>query len=111
MAHEVEKTISLSVFEEVKKNLELGLEKLIPSHVHNGIREYVLSGRPTGSFLAYVFSNDFIKSFQHADMDNKRVLENYVWFMMSHMPVGSFGSEKNVKEWKAHSGLKGLVKS
>lgn len=83
------------------------VEERIPHHMHNGIIEYVMRGRPTGDFLRSVLSNELKQSFQRADTENLPALERYVNLMLQ-LPYTCQGSEQKYLDWVAHRGLLGL---
>lgn len=81
-----------------KELVESGLH-LIPSHMHEGVRNYYYLGYKPGSFLAAVLSNDFMGAVGRADMDNLVALPQWGKFLYNHTPCGSYGSPENVKLW------------
>lgn len=72
---------------------------LIPEHMHDGIRAYVETGRPTGSFLTAVLRNDLFSAAERADGKNKRLLYEWVKFLYSYAPSECWGNPHRVDDW------------
>ena len=68
-------------------------------------------GRSTGDFLHGVLSNDLMRTFAHADEQNRRVVHRYAQFLYNHAPVGCYGSEAQVNRWMQIGGLYGVEKA
>lgn len=80
---------------------------LIPEHCRDGLDAYLGEGRPVGHFLTAVLSNDLAAAAGRADDENRPRLADYVRFLYSYAPAGSWGSPKAVKDWIARGGLAG----
>lgn len=78
----------------------------IPYHMRDGIVDYIMDGRETGGFLRAVFCNQFVQSFQRADVANLKVLDRYVRLLMD-VPSPCQGSEREYEEWIKVGGLRG----
>lgn len=80
---------------------------LIPEHCRAGLREWIENGVVPGGFLCAVLENDLSRAVQRADMTNRKALPDYVTFLYTYAPRGSWGSPRNMEKWAAHQGLKG----
>lgn len=74
---------------------------LIPNHMHEGLRVYCENHRRVGGFLQAVLSNDLCKAVTKADTLNKSALANYIMWLHTYAPSGSFGSAEAYEEWTA----------
>lgn len=83
----------------------------IPFYMQEPIRNYIINGHPIGDFLFEVFCNNLTMAFARADANNKSVMEGYAALLLAGIPAMAFGSEKRIKDWKAHSGYRGLMAS
>ena len=72
----------------------------IPEYMHDGIRRWILDGILPGSFLEAVIRNDFKGACVNADENNSRYLANYGKFFTWYAPMGCWGCNENVKDWK-----------
>ena len=69
----------------------------VPRHMRTGVLEYVLSGRPTGSFLRAVLENNLHNAAMRADEDNRICF--FAWAaVLDAMPLGMWGSKEKVDE-------------
>ena len=84
-----------------------GLERL-PSHMHGGIKRWILNGIPAGSFLNSVLRNDLMGALGKADEMNKHALFEYGMFLYNDAPSGCYGSLDECVEWAMHSGLSNI---
>ena len=82
---------------------------LIPGHMLDGVRRYVINGIPMGSFGTAIFSNDFMGAAGRADQDNLYMLEGWARFLYNHVPSGCKGSAERVSDWIAKGGAAGNV--
>lgn len=82
---------------------------LIPGHMHQAIRDYVLHGYQPGSFLTALLSNDFMEAAGRADEDNARRLTGWAMFFYNYIPTGCYRSPKAVATWIADGGLTGRL--
>lgn len=93
-----------------KEALEEHARRLnIPDYMQDGLIEYILHGRPTGSFLTAVLSNDLKEACSRADSTNIHALPRYISFLYNHAPVGCWGSEERVESWIERGGLVGVM--
>jgi hypothetical protein len=84
---------------------------LIPSHMHEGVRAYVMEGVPAGGFLMALLRNAaFSEVVARADDANQRALLGWAKFLHNEMPAACHGSAGRVETWLAHGGLKGWQK-
>lgn len=79
----------------------------IPSHMVDGICDYIIFGVPPGGFLTALLSNDLKESFGRADDMNQRAMRQWVMFMYNEMPSQAQGSPEKVQAWLEHAGLNG----
>jgi len=77
----------------------------IPLGMRDAIVMWVLWGRPTGSFLQALLSNDLMGAFRHGDEHNQRTMRDWVKLLYNGAPAGCYGSPANVKAWAAQFGL------
>jgi hypothetical protein len=82
----------------VSERLEEGLH-LIPGHMHDGVRRYVLQGIPMDNFGTAIFANDFMSAAVRADQINAYALLSWVQFIYNYVPSGCHGSYDLVKKW------------
>ena len=92
--------ISEEQIEEIKRKALEGIH-MIPEHMHDGIISYLTQGRPQGSFLTAVLSNDLIDAFVRADHINSANMFNWVKYLYNYAPPSSYGSPEKVKDWLA----------
>jgi len=78
----------------------------IPEHLWEGMKRYVLEGRPVGSFLTAVFSNDLFGAYARADDEAAAAVRDIVVYIHNECPIGCHGSVEKVAEWRGHGGLK-----
>ena len=81
---------------------------LIPIYMQGGVKRYIEEGRRPGHFLSAVFSNDLAEAVARADDTNQQKLVNYITFLYTYAPSGSWGSKENFESWIKQGGLKGL---
>jgi hypothetical protein len=74
---------------------------LIPAHMWGAIERYMLHGIPPGSFLTAVLSNDLREAFARADDENTACMKQWVQFLYSYAPSGSWGSPEHFHSWIA----------
>lgn len=79
----------------------------LPDHMKKSVKEYIENGRPIGSFLTAVFSNNLVKSFGRADPTNFRHMDKWAAFLYNEAPTPCWGSEKAVAAWIKKGGLNG----
>lgn len=79
----------------------------LPAHMQDGVRAYIETGRPGGSFMTAVFANDMKNAFMRADAVNQRAMEAWVRFLYWYAPVACQGSYEKVEAWTKRHGLLG----
>lgn len=89
--------------EYIEERLKAG-QHLIPSHMTDAIKLYVLHGIPPGSFLTAVLSNDLFEAVGRADDANQQALVGWVLFLYNYVPSGCKGSPEHYREWIARGG-------
>ncbi len=79
----------------------------IPRTMWESLVEYVVVGRPTGSFLAALLCNDLILAVKKADDLNIQRLRDYVSFLEGCAPSMCYGSSAVYNEWIRSGGVTG----
>ena len=86
--------------------LDEGL-RLVPPHLHRGIRGYVLHGQPVGDFLTACFANDFGRAVERADEVSLAAILEITQFLYGYVPGNCWGSRDHVRAWQVKGGLLG----
>ncbi len=86
-----------------------GIE-ILPTHMRDTVRLYVLKGIPGGSFLNAVLSNKLVEAFSRADDMNAAAMRSWASWLHNFAPSGCWGSQDDVTAWVKHGGLLGLDK-
>ncbi len=81
--------------------------RLIPSHMHDGVRRYVMNGEAVGDFLTAILANDFMDACGRADSMNLNALQGWAKFLYNHVPAGCRGSRDVIRKWQAGHGIAG----
>jgi hypothetical protein len=81
----------------------------IPEHLLDGLRQYIDSGIPLGSFLEAVVSNDLRTALLTADPQSLTSLTAIVLFMARHAPAPCWGSAHAYRRWVRGGGLRGMA--
>lgn len=84
--------------------LDEGL-RLVPPHLHAGIRGDVLHGQPVGDFLTACFANDFREAVGRADETSLTGILEISRFLYLHVPAACWGSREHVRAWQERGGL------
>ena len=74
--------------------------------MRDGIITYICDGRPTGSFLEHVISNQLFEALDFADDLNIHVLPVYAAFFYNEAPRECFGSPQRYKDWIKQKGMR-----
>ena len=82
--------------------------ELIPHHLVEGIKRYVLYGQPVGDFLTNVFENNFMGIVGRADATNMFLLPVYAQLLYNATPTLCHGSPARVTDWIEMGGIKGM---
>ena len=85
-----------------RAGIERGLHEYgVPKHLHEGLVQYVLTGQPTGDFLAYCLENNFAEALVRAGgdltIDDLRAIAKWLW---NECPRRAWGSPGIVKTWR-----------
>jgi hypothetical protein len=105
---DLEKTLEYFIaFEKMLTDWDCRGEK-IPERMAAGIARYVIYGISPGHFMNKVLSNDLMGASNHADQQNRKLLDVYVCLMHNILPFNCWGSEELVYEWSKRGGLDGL---
>ena len=78
----------------------------IPTHMREGLRNYVLHRRRSGDFLMSVLENNLSQAAMRADMTNRRdeILVRFSWLLHSGgIPNDAWGSKVKVDKWLART--------
>lgn len=75
------------------------LDRLVPGHLHAGLRRYVEERRATGGFLRAVLSNDLFGAIGQADSESLAGLVGLVQWIYCHVPSNCYGSPEKVTAW------------
>ncbi len=81
---------------------------MIPHHCREGVRAYLVQGRPTGGFLSAIFANDLRLAMAKTDDMNKGRIQDYLDFLCMYAPAKAHGSLANFGAWLKQGGLGGL---
>lgn len=84
--------------EYLAKKIEENIE-LLPEHMRDGIRLYVLEQCEPGGFMTAVLENDLKGAVARADHINKRALTQIVEYCMWTLPSNCWGSPEKVSAW------------
>ena len=101
------KNWSREEMESYRNSLERAIEKYprIPEMSRDSLVQYILMGRPVGSFLHAVLSNNLMQAVWRADDHNQVALHEYAKFLCNHAPIDCYGSEKATDDWRASGGM------
>lgn len=74
---------------------------VVPTHLRNGLAEYVIHGREVGGFLGYCLENNFAEAAVRAggdlDLDDLRAIAKWLF---NECPRNAWGSPAAVKAWR-----------
>lgn len=73
----------------------------VPQHLREGLREYIVRGRPTGGFLRAVLENDLVSTVTRADPLSHAGLQAVINFLLDVAPAPAWGSRAKVEAWIA----------
>lgn len=80
----------------------------IPQITREAIDAWVHRARPTGGFLSAVLQNDLRSAVGHADEEHVDVLPVIVAYLVNLCPVGCWGSESTMEDWRRLGGMSGI---
>lgn len=83
----------------------------LPSWGEETLTRYRDHGTPAGSFVEAILCNDLMGACSRADVLNRSRLHDYCRFLFTHMPIGSYGCQKNYDDWIKMGGLNGMRKT
>ena len=78
---------------------EQALQRLVPPHLQDTIKNYLDHGLRTGGFLEAVISNDLFAAMRRADGISRNNLHGIVQFFWNYTHSNSFGSPKTYSDW------------
>lgn len=79
----------------------------IDPRIREALDAYAQTGRPVGSFLTAVLSNDLFEACARADPYNLDTLPIITAYVFNHLPAESYGSRESMESWIAHRGQVG----
>jgi hypothetical protein len=91
-----------SELERVFVSLASAIEQpaIVPAHVRDAIDAYVEAGRPPGSFLYCVLTNDLTGAcLRAADDASRHSLASIVRYLRENVPQSCWGSAEHVMRW------------
>lgn len=91
---------------EVERALTNG-QSLIPEHLWDGVRGYILFGLENGSFLTAVFANDLLNAATSADQVALDRLPDLMRFMHNYAPEVCWGAKSVRDSWRRMGGVEG----
>jgi hypothetical protein len=81
---------------------------IIPAHMRHGVYEYVMHGRPVGSFLTSVISDQPISTvWAKADQTNRDQMNGWMIFLYNYFPSKARGSAEAMQAWIDKGGIIG----
>lgn len=83
------------------------LLELVPTHLQDGIKNYIEQGVPMGGFLHAVFGNDLFETFSKADGESRKWVFSIVTYIYNYAPGACHGHYDKVAEWHNLGGLVG----
>ncbi len=75
-------------------------DRLIPAHMHDALRDWIVYGHMPGRFLTAVLENDLMEAAGRADLINRAALADYATFLYNYAPQACHGSPEKVKSWE-----------
>jgi hypothetical protein len=72
---------------------------LLPAHLREGMRRYLVERVPTGDFLRAVLENDHMQAVGRADPLSRDQLHFIATFLNLHAPANAHGSPEAVAAW------------
>jgi len=85
-------------------------EALVPSHIREPIRQYVMRGILPGDFLTAVLRNDLTAAITRADSTNRAALYEIVMFLLNYVPWAAWGTAERISTWISQGGWEGYVR-
>jgi hypothetical protein len=79
----------------------------IPERTVETLVEYIVTGRPCGSFVQAVLNNDLLDAVRRGDVPSQFHLIDIMKVLVNHAPAGCFGHEGAHDAWVARGGLQG----
>ena len=83
------------------------LVAMVPSHLHTGLRDWIVFGQGVGDFLTAVLTNDLSGAALRADSVNSYALIQIVKWVTWHAPSVCYGSREKFDAWHERGGLAG----
>lgn len=76
---------------------------MIPEHMHDAVKRYVLDHIEPGSFLTSILLNDLKEAAARADETNRAALANWASFCVNALPTVCWGNAERVDKWLDYS--------
>lgn len=74
----------------------------LPEYMWSDVELYLIYGAKPGGFLLSVLENaPFTEVIARADDKNKKMLQEWAWFVYNSIPAGAWGNPGFVAEWMA----------
>jgi hypothetical protein len=73
----------------------------VPTHLRDGLRNYIECHVEVGHFLTAVLSNDLCNAVGHGDPESIATLAQLVRWLYNEAPGPCWGSPEAVREWLA----------
>ncbi len=94
--------------EQLERIHEQFIKHQLPDYMWHGIEDWIVKAQPPGDFLCGVIQDSLFRAAHHADRTNKNLLKHYAEFFYNAMPVGSYGSTKQMNKWLEKRGFLGI---
>jgi hypothetical protein len=75
----------------------------LPTYMVEGIKAYIEEGRPAGSFLMALLTNNLVNAVMKADETNLRYIRNWALFLHNEAPSECWGSAEKVLAWQSRA--------
>lgn len=80
----------------------------LPEYMWHGVEDWIVHAQKPGDFLCGVIKDSLFQAAHHADRTNKGLLKHWAEFFYNAMPVGSYGSVKQMQKWQDKRGFLGI---
>lgn len=80
-------------------DLERAIAHSVPRHLREGFTEYLLRGRPTGSFLEALIAGDLFDAVVRADPMSGAWIDMIARVLVQFAPADAWGSREKYQAW------------